>query len=81
MQRNTTPGTWSLGIDIGGSSVKMALVQGDQKQWTLRSEPHEMPTIELLSGSIRSTFEAILKESGIDRGSVSTVTLSVSSDY
>ncbi len=68
---------WSLGIDIGGSSVKMALVQGDQKPWTVRGDPHEMPSVEILSGSIRSTFDALLKQAKLDRGAVGSIGVSI----
>lgn len=77
MQPDTAPGAWSLGIDIGGSSVKMALINDGAEPWTLRGEPHERPSVEVLSGSIGSTFEALLKQAGLDRGSVSSIGVSI----
>ncbi len=75
MQTNS-PG-WSLGIDIGGSSVKMALVQGVEQPYTLRGDPHEMPSFEVLSDSIRYSFDALMKQAGLDRGDVSSVGVSI----
>jgi predicted NBD/HSP70 family sugar kinase len=77
MQPDTAPGTWSLGIDIGGSSVKMALVNDSAKPWTLRSAPHEMPSVEHLTGSIASSFEKLLNQAGLDRGAVGSVGVSI----
>ncbi len=77
MQTQTDSTDWALGIDIGGSSVKMALVRDGGKPWTLRGEPHEMPSVKVLSGAIVSAFDLLLKQAGLDRGSVSSVGVSI----
>jgi len=76
MDTHTSTG-WSLGIDIGGSSVKMALINDGAPPWTLRSDPHQMPSAQVLSGSIASTFDTLLKQAGLDPGSVRSVGVSI----
>src|SRR5881628_1606709 len=47
----------SLGIDIGGSSVKLALVDGaGQTAWQTQSEPYAQPTRQQLADSIRAAI-------------------------
>src|SRR5438046_4756753 len=47
----------SLGIDIGGSSVKLALVDGaGQTAWKTQSEPYAQPTREQLADTIRAAI-------------------------
>ena len=49
----------SLGIDVGGSSVKLALVRRDdhsgtfENVWQTQSETYNLPTVEQLAGAIR----------------------------
>ena len=45
----------SLGIDVGGSSVKLALVRGDDGQtvWQTQSDPYSQPTRHELADVIR----------------------------
>jgi predicted NBD/HSP70 family sugar kinase len=47
--------TTSLGIDVGGSSVKLAAVRGNQTLWIAQSETYEKPTRPQLADAIRST--------------------------
>lgn len=68
---------WSLGIDIGGSSVKLALVNDGNKPHTLRGEPHEMPTLEVLTSRIRSAFALLLDQSGLSKNDVGVIGVSV----
>src|SRR4051812_33995215 len=42
-----------LGIDIGGSSVKLAALQDGRQLWTGQSEFYSRPTTEQLIGAIR----------------------------
>jgi glucokinase len=77
MQNQTDSPPWSLGIDIGGSSVKLALVNDGAEPWTLRGDPHEMPTVQTLSSSIASSFEKLLKQAQLDRGAVGSVGVSI----
>ena len=46
----------SLGIDVGGSSVKLALVEGERTIWKTQSEPYTHPTREQLAGAIRKSI-------------------------
>src|SRR5204862_3189094 len=46
----------SLGIDIGGSSVKLALVRGGQTVWKSQSETYARPTRQQLADVIRSAI-------------------------
>ncbi len=73
MQTQTDSPGWSLGIDIGGSSVKLALVNDGNDPHTLRGEPHEMPTLELLTSRIQSTFTLLLEQAGLTSDAVGTV--------
>ncbi len=73
----TRSGGWALGIDIGGSSVKLALVCDGNQPHTLRGDPYEMPTLEVLTSRIRQTFDALLEKSGVGRGAVVRVGVSV----
>ncbi|MEZ6191144.1 MAG: ROK family protein [Phycisphaerales bacterium] len=68
---------WSLGIDIGGSSVKLALISDGADPHTLRGDKYEMPTLELLSQRVTTTFDALLKQSGLSRGVIGAVGVSV----
>ena len=73
----TRSGGWALGIDIGGSSVKLALVCEGSEPHTMRGDPYEMPTLEVLTSRIRQTFDALLKQSGVGREAVARVGVSV----
>jgi glucokinase len=64
---------WSLGIDIGGSSVKLALIRDGAEPQTLRGEPHEMPALELLTSRIQATFDSLLAQAGLSRDAVGAV--------
>lgn len=68
---------WSLGIDIGGSSVKLALIRDGAKPHTLRGEPHQMPSVEALSAGIKTSFQRLLTQSGVDRDEVGAVGVSI----
>lgn len=68
---------WSLGIDIGGSSVKLALICDGGEPHTLRSEPYEMPTLELLSQRVATTFASLLEQAGLSRDVIGAVGVSV----
>src|SRR4051812_40190466 len=46
----------SLGIDIGGSSVKLALVRDDQTLWKSQSETYARPTRQQLADVIRTAI-------------------------
>ena len=52
----------SLGIDVGGSSVKLAFVDGNQTLWQIQSETYSNPTREQLANaigkSVAGRFEA-----------------------
>jgi predicted NBD/HSP70 family sugar kinase len=45
----------SLGIDVGGSSVKLALVDGDKTVWQTQSETYSNPTRQQLADAIRKS--------------------------
>ncbi len=64
---------WSLGIDIGGSSVKLALINDGADPHTLRGEAYEKPLLDLLAERIKATFEALLQKSGVKRDTVGAV--------
>ena len=68
---------WALGIDLGGSSVKLALVRDGDEPVTLRSAAYEMPMLDALSEHVRQTFEGVLKKAGIGREAVGCVGVSV----
>jgi predicted NBD/HSP70 family sugar kinase len=44
----------SLGIDIGGTSVKLAVLRDGQKLWTGQSQMYSRPTTEALLGAMRA---------------------------
>jgi predicted NBD/HSP70 family sugar kinase len=44
----------SLGIDVGGSSVKLALVRGGETVWQTQSETYSKPTAQQLAAAIRA---------------------------
>ena len=44
----------SLGIDVGGSSVKLALVRDGQSLWQAQSETYTQPTRQQLAAAIRA---------------------------
>src|SRR3954470_973688 len=46
----------SLGIDIGGSSVKLALVRDGQTVWKSQSETYTRPTRQQLADVIRNAI-------------------------
>ena len=46
----------ALGIDVGGSSVKMAAVEGNRVQWIAQSATYERPTREQLVSAIREAL-------------------------
>ncbi len=69
--------SWSLGIDIGGSSVKLALVRDGDGPVTLRGEPHQMPSVDELSAGVLASFEKLLVESGLGRDDVGSVGVSI----
>lgn len=77
MQSDQSNKAWKLGIDIGGSSVKMALVNDGATPHTLRGEPHQMPSVEELSAGIVTSFQKLLDQSGIERGAVASVGVSI----
>jgi glucokinase len=77
MQNQTDSTRWMLGIDIGGSSVKLALVNDSAKPQTLRGDPHEMPSVDELSDSIASSFKKLLKQSELNRSAVGSVGVSI----
>ncbi len=68
---------WSLGIDIGGSSVKLALIHDGGAPHTLRGDKYEMPTLELLSQRVATTFAALLEQAGLSRDVIGAVGVSV----
>lgn len=73
----TSSRPWSLGIDIGGSSVKLALISDGAAPHTRRGDKYEMPTLELLSQRVTTTFDALLKQSGLSRDVIGAVGVSV----
>lgn len=77
MQSDNVNNTWKLGIDIGGSSVKMALVSDGAQPHTFRGEPHQMPSVEELSAGIVSSVEQLLKQSGLTREAIGSVGVSI----
>src|SRR5438067_2046591 len=54
----------SLGIDIGGSSVKLALVRDDQTLWKTQSETYARPTRQQLAEVIRNALAGRFDPSG-----------------
>ncbi|MEQ9453994.1 MAG: ROK family protein [Phycisphaeraceae bacterium] len=56
----------TLGIDIGGTSTKLALLQGDQPPHTLRTDTYREPSNNQLADAIRDTI-AQLPKASIDR--------------
>src|SRR5215217_1441901 len=46
-----------LGIDIGGTSVKLAAVRGGAVLWTTRSATYRHPTVDQLAASIRAAAQ------------------------
>jgi predicted NBD/HSP70 family sugar kinase len=47
----------SLGIDVGGSSVKLALIRGGETLWQTQSETYSKPTVEQLASAIRRAVD------------------------
>jgi predicted NBD/HSP70 family sugar kinase len=59
----------SLGIDIGGSSVKLALIEQDgQAIWKKQSDPYTRPTRDQLAGVIRATLAGRFEARGATVG-------------
>jgi predicted NBD/HSP70 family sugar kinase len=58
----------SLGIDVGGSSVKLALVRDDQTVWKVQSETYSKPTREQLATVIRNAIAARFDPNGAAAG-------------
>ena len=54
----------SLGIDIGGSSVKLALIDQDQVLWQAQSETYVQPTPQQLAGVMRKAIEGRFEPTG-----------------
>lgn len=77
MQTQDTDCPWSLGIDIGGSSVKLALISDGAEPYTLRGDKYEMPTLELLSQRVTTTFASLLEQAGLSRDAIGAVGVSV----
>jgi len=77
MTSDKAKAVWMLGIDIGGSSVKMALVNDGEEPRTLRGQPHQMPSVDELSAGIIASFEQLLIESGLGREAVGSVGVSI----
>ncbi|HEX8522486.1 MAG TPA: ROK family protein [Tepidisphaeraceae bacterium] len=48
----------ALGIDVGGSSVKLAALENDHVLWIAQSAGYEKPTREQLTAAIRSTLKS-----------------------
>jgi glucokinase len=46
----------SLGIDVGGSSVKLALVENDQVLWQTQSQTYTQPSADQLAAAIGKTI-------------------------
>jgi predicted NBD/HSP70 family sugar kinase len=57
----------ALGIDVGGSSVKLAAVQGQEVLWISQSETYEKPTRAQLASAIRSAVKGELPK-GVSAG-------------
>lgn len=47
----------SLGIDVGGSSIKVAAINGSQTLWTTQSSTYSRPTREQLIAAIRECIK------------------------
>src|SRR6266545_4948975 len=47
----------SLGIDVGGSSVKLALVRDGQTLWQTQSETYNRPTAAQLVEAVRKAVD------------------------
>lgn len=77
MPSDTPQGPWKLGIDIGGSSVKLALINDGAQPHTLRGEPHQMPSVPELSAGIVASFAKLLEQSGLQRSDVGSVGVSI----
>jgi predicted NBD/HSP70 family sugar kinase len=54
----------SLGIDVGGSSVKLALVREDEILWQAQSNTYSQPTRQQLAGAIRKVIDGRFNPSG-----------------
>jgi predicted NBD/HSP70 family sugar kinase len=61
-----TPPMDSLGIDVGGSSVKLALVRDGKTLWQTQTETYARPTSEQLASSIRTAIAAKASEAKFD---------------
>ena len=59
-----SPSATSLGIDIGGTSVKLALVRDGAVLWTARGARYERPTAEHLTATIREAVADRASEVG-----------------
>lgn len=46
----------ALGIDIGGTSTKLAMISGGQSLWTAQSPSYSRPNTEQLISAIRASF-------------------------
>lgn len=61
-------GMISLGIDVGGSSVKLALVRDGELVWQTQTETYTRPTREQLAGAIRNTIAGRFNPPGAAAG-------------
>jgi glucokinase len=52
----------ALGIDVGGSSIKLAAVRGEEVLWISQSETYEKPTRTDLAAAIRGAVKGKLDE-------------------
>ncbi|MCK4872576.1 MAG: ROK family protein [Phycisphaerales bacterium] len=69
--------TVSLGIDIGGTAVKAALLVEDGPAVMRTSSPYDRPALDALQGAITRTVHVVLAEAGIAARDLTGVCISV----
>ncbi len=67
----------ALGIDIGGTAVKLALLRGDEPPVTARSADYARPSRAELGAWLRSEVAGLLDRAGVAAGEVGAVGVSV----
>ena len=60
----------ALGVDVGGSAVKMALLRGPDEPVTLRGEPHGSGSRSALTDAARTQLKQLLEQANIKPGDI-----------
>jgi len=62
-----------VGIDIGGTSIKLAAIAGEGPPTCLRSDSYDRPTRQALAGHLRRSWRELLRQAGAAQTARATV--------